>query len=103
MKKEELAITTSFKDFIEINQLNDVELQYMCDSIIQEQAQPLFRFMPANNQPDKKILVYEPNNYGLLLTEKAYNYFITWFEKEYCNKEMYDAYLSWKAAVEKND
>ena len=98
-----LDVTTSFEGFIQTCQLNDVELLNMCDAIFTGQSQTSFHFEPAKNVFNGLILVFEPMNYGLLLTKAAYDYFIPWIEKSKFHKEPYDAYLNWKMAVERDD
>ena len=100
---KDLNVMTSFEDFIKSCDLHDAEMLNMCDAIFTGQPQPLFHFVPAKNVFDGLILVFEPLNIGLLLSKKAYNYFIPWIEKEKFHKEPYDAYLNWKMAVEKED
>ena len=98
-----LTKTTSFEEFLQSCDLNDAEMQNMCDSIFNNEDFAPFKLIPAANSEDNVILVYEPNNIGLVLTPKAKNYIVKWVEKNKLFNEPYDAYLSWKMAVEKDD
>ena len=98
-----LEVTTSFDGFIETCQMTDEELLNMCDAIFSGESQPSFHFEQAKNVFNGLILVYEPMNFGLLLTQAAYNYFIPWVEKSKFHEEPYEAYLNWKIAIEKKD
>ena len=95
--------TTSFEEFIQACQLNDAELQNMCETIFTGQSHAPFRLVPNVNVFKGFILVNDQMDASLILSEKAYNYFIPWIEKKQFNGEPYDSYLSWKMAVEKDD
>ena len=103
MEKKNVETTTSFDGFIQRCDLNDQELLAMCDTIFTQEAHYPFHLEPAKNIFDGFILVYEPTSFGLLLTRKAYDYFIPWIEKTKFYDEPYDTYLNWKNAVEKDD
>ncbi|MBQ9426802.1 MAG: hypothetical protein IJU36_04145 [Paludibacteraceae bacterium] len=95
--------TTSFEEFIQSCQLNDEELQNMCETIFTGQSYAPFRLKPNRNVFKGFILTYEPMEISLVLSEKAYKYFISWIEGKHFKGEPYDVYLNWKMDVEKGD
>lgn len=103
MKQTNLSITKSFEEFLQICDLNDAEMLNMCDTVFNNADFAPFRLVPAAHSEENVILVYTPNNTGLILTPDAKNYIIKWIENNKFKGVPYDVYLSWKMAVEKDD
>ncbi len=99
---EKLKVTRDYVEFINHQDWNDTELLYMCETLFEGVDASPFKILPANNSNENVILVYESENYGLIVTPDIKKAIHAWIMQKTHN-EPYDTYFNWKMAVEKDD
>lgn len=99
---KDLEVTTNYKEFLDHYDWNSAALLYMCDTLFKNEDTPPFKLLPANNSDENVILVFEPENYGLIVTPDVKKAIYAWIMQKTHN-EPYDIYFSWKMAVEKDE
>lgn len=97
-----LEVTTDYKEFLDRYDWNSEALLYMCDTLFKGEDTYPFKIIPANNSDENVILVYEQDNYGLIVTPEVKNGIMAWIMQK-TNNEPYDTYFPWKMAVDKDD
>lgn len=99
---KDLEVTTDYMEFLNHYEWNDAELLHMCETVFEGDDTPPFKILPAANSNINVILVYEPENYGLIVTPAVKNGIMAWVMQK-TNNEPYDSYFPWKMAVDKDD
>lgn len=99
---EKLKVTKNYKEFLDHYEWNSTALLYMCDALFKGIDTSPFKILPANNSDENVILVYEPENYGLIVTPEVKKAINAWIMQK-TNNEPYDIFFSYKMAVEKDD
>lgn len=97
-----LEVTTDYMEFLDHYDWNSAALLYMCDTLFKGEDTPPFKILPAANSDINIILVYEPDNYGLIVTPAVKTSIMAWIMQK-TNNEPYDTYFPWKMAVDKDD
>lgn len=100
MKK--LEVTTDYREFLDHYDWNSAALLYMCYTLFKEEDTSPFKILPANNSDENVILVYEPENYGLIVTPEVKKAIYAWIMQK-TNNEPYDSYFPWKMAVDEDE